>query len=76
LKWRPREKQRTKKKKYEEKKGEEENKNYSPCKLPPWGQLHPIHEIPKYDFLDGALVGAGSLKPIISTYKKSLVKSD
>jgi hypothetical protein len=26
------------------------------------GQFHPIHEIPKRDFLDGALVGAGSLR--------------
>jgi hypothetical protein len=24
---------------------------------------HPIHEIPEQDFLDGAPVGAGSLKP-------------
>ncbi len=27
------------------------------------GQFHPIHEIAERDFLDGALVGAGSLKP-------------
>jgi hypothetical protein len=32
-------------------------------KLPPWGQFHPVHEIPERDLLDGALVGAGSLKP-------------
>jgi len=32
-------------------------------KLPPWRQFHPVHEIPERDLLDGALVGAGSLKP-------------
>ncbi len=31
--------------------------------LNPGGQFHPIHKIPEQDFLDGALVGAGSLKP-------------
>ncbi len=31
--------------------------------MTPGGQFHPIHEIPELDFLDGALVGAGSLKP-------------
>jgi hypothetical protein len=38
-------------------------KNYWPSKLTPGGQFHPIHEIPERDFLDGALVGAGSLRP-------------
>ncbi len=32
-------------------------------KLPPSGQFPPVHEIPERDLLDGALVGAGSLKP-------------
>jgi len=27
--------------------------------------LHPIHEIPERDFLDGALVGARSLRPVL-----------
>jgi len=27
--------------------------------------LHPIHEIPEWDFFDGALVGAGSLRPVL-----------
>jgi len=27
--------------------------------------LHPIHEIPEQGFLDGALVGAGSLRPVL-----------
>ncbi len=31
--------------------------------LPPWGQFHPVHEVPERDLLDGELVGAGSLKP-------------
>ncbi len=38
-------------------------KTYWPNKLTAGGQFHPIHEIPEGDFLDGALVGAGSLKP-------------
>ncbi len=58
-------KQRAGKKKYGENKGVEEPKKYWPCKLPPWGQFHPIHEIPERDFMDGALVGAGSLKPTV-----------
>ncbi len=29
--------------------------------------FHPIHEIPERGFLDGALVGAGSLKPTKGT---------
>jgi hypothetical protein len=32
------------------------------------GQFQPIHEIPEWDFLDGALVGVGSLKPSIPSY--------
>jgi len=40
-------------------------KKYPPSKLTPGGQFHPIHEIPERDFLDGALVSAGSLKPTI-----------
>jgi len=27
--------------------------------------LHPIHKIPERDFLDGALVDAGSLRPVL-----------
>ncbi len=45
------------------KKAKKKNKNYWPNKLTPGEQLHPIHEIPERDFLDGALEGAGSLKP-------------
>jgi len=45
------------------KKGAEEKKIYWPSKLTPGEQFHPIHEIPERDFLDGVLVGAGSLKP-------------
>ncbi len=41
-------------------------KNYWPGKLTAGGQFHPIHEIPERDFLDGALVGAGKLKPDMS----------
>jgi hypothetical protein len=29
----------------------------------PLRQFHPIHEIPERDFWDGALMGAGSLRP-------------
>jgi hypothetical protein len=32
------------------------------------GTFHPIHEIPERDFLDGALLGAGSLKPELIKY--------
>jgi len=39
-------------------------KHYWPNKLTPGGQVHPVHEIPERDFLDGVLVGAGSLKPL------------
>jgi hypothetical protein len=54
----------SKKKKSERKKNAQElKKNYWPNKLTPGGQFHPIHEIPEGEFLDGALVGAGSLKP-------------
>jgi len=42
-----------------------EKKNYCPNKLTPGGQVHPIDEISERDFLDGALVGAGLLKPEI-----------
>jgi hypothetical protein len=42
-----------------------QKKNYWPSKLTPGGQFHPIHEIPERDFLDGALVGGGSLKPYL-----------
>jgi hypothetical protein len=35
--------------------------------LIPGGQFHPIHEIPQQHFLDGALVGACSLKLILVT---------
>ncbi len=45
------------------KKAKKKNKNYWPSKLTPGEQLHPIHEIPERDFLDGALEDAGSLKP-------------
>jgi hypothetical protein len=38
-------------------------KNYWPRKLTARGQFHPIHEISEQDFLDGAMVGVGSLKP-------------
>jgi hypothetical protein len=34
--------------------------------LTPGEQFHPIHEIPKRDFLDGALMGVGSFKPFLS----------
>jgi hypothetical protein len=37
---------------------------YWPSKLAPGEQFHPIHEIPEWDVLDDALVGAGSLKPL------------
>jgi hypothetical protein len=46
-----------------EKKGKKKKINYWPNKLSPVGQVHPIHEIPEQDVLDGAKVGAGSLKP-------------
>jgi len=46
-----------------EKKEAEGKKIYWPSKLSPEGQFHPIHEIPEQAFLDGAPVGAGSLKP-------------
>jgi hypothetical protein len=36
-----------------------------PSKLTPRGLFHPIHEISKQDFLDGALVGVGSFKPFL-----------
>ncbi len=36
---------------------------HSARKVTPGGQFHPIHEIPEREFLDGALVGAGSPKP-------------
>ncbi len=36
--------------------------------MTPEGQFHPIHEILERDFLDGALVGAGSLKPLMGAY--------
>jgi hypothetical protein len=49
--------------KKKEKKAKKKNKNYWPSKLTPGEQLHSIHEIPERDFLDGALEGAGSLKP-------------
>jgi len=42
-------------------KNEQKKKKYQP--LTPRGQFHPIHEILKQDFLDGAMVGVGSLKP-------------
>jgi hypothetical protein len=39
-------------------------KNYEPRTLSwSWVGIHPIQDIPKRDFLDGALVGDGSLKP-------------
>jgi hypothetical protein len=44
---------------------------YWPSTLTPVGQFHPIHEIPERDCLDGALVGAGSLKPSYSTHSSS-----
>jgi hypothetical protein len=50
----------------EKKKGAEEKIKYRPSKLTPGGQFHPIYEIPEREFLDGALVGAGSLKPSLS----------
>jgi hypothetical protein len=37
--------------------------------------LHPGHEIPEWDFLDGALVGAGSLKPVELTFVQIIKKS-
>ncbi len=46
-----------------EKKKQKGKKKYWPSKLSPEGQFRPIHEIPEQDFLDGAPVGAGSLKP-------------
>ncbi len=49
-----------------EKNGPEETKLLT-RKLTPGGQFHPIHEIPERDFLDGELVGAGSLKPYEGT---------
>ncbi len=53
-----------KKKVWGGKKKAQKNKiNYWPYKLTPGEQFHPIHEIPQQDFLDGALVGARSLKP-------------
>jgi hypothetical protein len=52
-----------KKKSSWEKKEQKKKKKYWPSKLTPGEQFHPIHEIPELDFLDGALVGAGSLKP-------------
>jgi hypothetical protein len=50
----------------EKKKAPEKKNNYWPSKLTAGGQFHPIHEIPERDFLDGAQVGAGSLKPVVS----------
>jgi hypothetical protein len=44
-------------------KDQKKKKTIWPNKLTPGGQFHSIHEIPEGDFLDGALVGAGSLKP-------------
>jgi hypothetical protein len=41
----------------------QEKENYCSSKLTRGGQFHPIHDIPEWDFLDGAVVGAGSLKP-------------
>jgi hypothetical protein len=51
------------KKKHVKKECPRKKENYVPSKLTAGGQFHPIHEIPERDFLDGALVGAGSLKP-------------
>jgi hypothetical protein len=45
------------------KKAQKKKSIYWPSKLTPRGQFHPIHEIPEWDVLDDALVGAGSLKP-------------
>ncbi len=50
------------------KRDQKEKIKYRPCKLTPGGQFHPIHEIQERDFLDGALVVAGSLKPIGSSF--------
>jgi hypothetical protein len=40
--------------------GKKKTMNPEPC---PGVGFHHIQKIPKQDFLDGALVGAGSLKP-------------
>jgi hypothetical protein len=58
MKKRPRNKMRARKKKSMRK------KKLLPKQTDPW--FHPIHEIPEWDFLDGALVGTGSLKPMLS----------
>ncbi len=34
------------------------------------GSFHPIHKITKWDFLDGALVGVGSLRPYFDQLSK------
>jgi hypothetical protein len=34
------------------------------------GNFHPIHKITKWDFLDGVLVGAGSLRPYFDQLSK------
>ncbi len=54
-----------KKKNWAREKKEQKKKNliYWPSKLTPGGQFHLIYEIPELDFLDGTLVGAGSVKP-------------
>jgi hypothetical protein len=39
-----------------------------PSNWPLEGQFHPIYEIPERDFLDGALVGAGSPNPYTMTF--------
>ncbi len=52
-------------------------KNYEPRTLS-WGWVgfHPIWKIPEGDFSDGALVGAGSLKPVRSVCSPAVLLRD
>ncbi len=76
----PLEKEREKKMrargKKKKKKAWEKKKNYWPTKLTPGGHFHPIHEIAEPDFLDGALVGAGSPPSIEITSQTNYTKSE
>jgi hypothetical protein len=52
-------------------KGPGKKKTSDQVNRPLGGQFHPIHEIQEQDFLDGALVGAGSFKPLVGIYTTS-----